>query len=104
MTAILERTDLDDGEKVQLYDDAPAPKDVDDDVSAAVPKTMQTKAKRLMARLKKTSCDEWVGGGVVSSLFDLFGDGGSVTLVHAVRVYLVRWVRVLKFCPHFVHV
>ena len=44
----------------------------------------------------------WLWGGV-SSMFDLFGDGGSVTLVHVVRACLVWWSRLLKFRPHFVH-
>ena len=43
-------------------------------------------------------------GVVVSSLFDLFSDGGSLTLVHEVRSSLVRLQRLSKFCPHFVHV
>ena len=44
--------------------------------------------------------------GVVSSLFDLFGDGGflTTTTVHVVRACLVRWSCLLKFLPHFVHV
>ena len=41
-------------------------------------------------------------GVVVSSLFDVFGDGGSVTSVHAVRACLVRLRRLSKFRPHFV--
>ena len=43
--------------------------------------------------------------GVVSSLFDLFGDGGflttTTTSVHVVRACLFRLSRLLKFCPHF---
>ena len=42
--------------------------------------------------------------GVVSSLFDRFGDGGSLTSVHVVRACLVRLLRLSKFFPHFVHV
>ena len=81
MTAILEKNEIDDGEKVQLYnqvlqrynaltdrrfkkptrlvvendDDAPVetPRVVDADVIAAVSKTKQTKAKWLMEHLKK---------------------------------------------------
>ena len=44
----------------------------------------------------------WWGG--VSSMFDLFGDGGSVTLVHEVLACLGRWSRLLKFRPYFLHV
>ena len=40
-------------------------------------------------------------GGVVSSLFDLFGEGGSVTSVHVVRACLVRSQRLSNFRPHF---
>ena len=45
--------------------------------------------------------------GVVSSLFDLFGDAGfltTTTTVHVVRACLVRLSRLLKFFPHFVQV
>ena len=42
--------------------------------------------------------------GVVSSLFDLFGDGGSLTTVHVVRACLVRLSRLLNFFPHFAQV
>ena len=38
------------------------------------------------------------------SLLVLFGDGGSVTLVHAIRAYLVRMSRLSKFRPHLVNV
>ena len=63
--------------------DAPVPpKDVDDnDVIAAVPKTMQTKAKRLMERLKKdvagTDRGELIHDGVPvpgSNMTDLVSD------------------------------
>ena len=40
--------------------------------------------------------------GVVSSLFDRFGDGGSLTSVHVVRACLVRLLRLSKFLPPFV--
>ena len=43
-------------------------------------------------------------GGEVSSLFDLFGTGGSVTSVHVVRACLVRSQRLSNFRPHFLHV
>ena len=43
-------------------------------------------------------------GVVASSLFDLFGDGGSVTSVHAARACLVRSQRLSNFRPHFLHV
>ena len=36
-------------------------------------------------------------GVVVSSLFDLFGDGGSVTSVHACLLCLVRSQRLSNF-------
>ena len=42
--------------------------------------------------------------GVVSSLFDLFGDGGSLTSVHVDRACLVKLSRLLNFFPHFVQV
>ena len=42
--------------------------------------------------------------GVVSSLFDLFGAGGSVTSAHAVRACIVRSRRLSNFRPHFLHV
>ena len=41
------------------------------------------------------------GWGVVSSLFDRFGNSGSMTSVHAVRACLIRWSRLSKFRPHF---
>ena len=40
--------------------------------------------------------------GVVSSLFDRFGDGGSLTSVHVVRACLFRVPRLTKFFPRFV--
>ena len=43
-------------------------------------------------------------GVVVSSLFDLFGNGGSVSSTHAVRACLVKSPRLSNFRPHFVHV
>ena len=42
--------------------------------------------------------------GVVYSLFDLFGDGGSLTSVHEVHACLVRFSRLSNFRPHFVDV
>ena len=42
--------------------------------------------------------------GVVSSLLDRFGDGGSLTTVHAIRACLTRMSRLLNFFPHFVQV
>ena len=42
--------------------------------------------------------------GVVSSMFDRFGDGGSLTSVHAFRSCLVSLRRLTKFLPHFVQV
>ena len=42
--------------------------------------------------------------GVVSSLFDRFSDGGSLTSVHAVRACLTRMSRLLNFRPYFVQV
>ena len=42
--------------------------------------------------------------GVVSSLLDLFGDGGSLTSVHVACACLVRVPRLTKYLPHFVKV
>ena len=52
---------------------------------------MSEKGSRSGGSMGSSSVTSGWWGGVVSSLFDLFGTGGSVTSAPAVRACMVRW-------------
>ena len=62
---------------------------------------LSAKGSRAGGSMGSSSVTSW-WWGVLSSLFDLFGDGGSLTSVHVDRACLVKLRRLTNFFPHFV--